>query len=422
MEPTFDGYIDAIHAEDRPRVLGSMKRAMVPHRQFSHEYRIELPGGALRWIHARGVGLADETGAFSGMEGTCQDITERRRAEELVRLGEERQELALRGADLGLWDWDVTSGKVVFDARWCSMLGYKADELPPRVETWRELLNPEDAPAVDAVLQPHLRGETSSYETEFRLRHKAGHWRWILARGNAVVRDAGGYALRMAGTHMDVTERKESQHALQSLLREKEALLREVHHRVKNNLQVITSLLRLEAARAGHSDTKDVLFAMKGRIHSMALLHESLYRSGTFAGVDLGSYLRQIATQSIRSLQISSCPVRLELDLMSIKVAMDQAIPCGLLVNELIANCLKHGFPEGWTGFVRVELHRVEGDGRLQLTVSDSGAGLPPDFTARRNGSLGLQLVSDLTRPLEGTLEIGPGPAAVFSVTFAASP
>jgi len=150
----------------------------------------------------------------------------------------------------------------------------------------------------------------------------------------------------------------------------------------------------------------------------MALLHETLYRSGTFAAIDLGSYLKQLATQSFRALLTDAGSVRLQLDLASVKVSMDQATPCGLLINELISNSLKHGFPEGRSGEVRIALHVVEGTQQVRVSVSDTGVGLPHDFEAKRGKSLGLTLVASLAKQLGGTLEIGAGPGAEFIVTF----
>ncbi len=217
---------------------------------------------------------------------------------------------------------------------------------------------------------------------------------------------------------VELDERRQAEAALQASLLEKEALLKEVHHRVKNNLQVITSLLRLEAARSAAPDTRTVLKAMQGRIQSMALLHETLYRTGTFAAVDLGDYLRQLTTQSFRAGGAPAGSVGLELELDSVVVGMDQAIPCGLLVNELISNSLKHGFPGDRAGTVRVELRAAGAGGRLRLRVVDDGVGLPPDFAARRVQSLGLELVTGLAEQLGGSLEIGPAPAAAFAVVF----
>jgi two-component sensor histidine kinase len=153
----------------------------------------------------------------------------------------------------------------------------------------------------------------------------------------------------------------------------------------------------------------------------MALLHESLYRSGTFAAVDLGSYLRQLSSQIFRALVIRPGAIQFHVELATIPVEMDQALPCGLIVNELISNALKHGFPGSRTGEVRIELHRVEGGAAVCLRVTDNGVGLPADFNLNQLQSLGLQLVSDLVTQLNGTLAIGPGPGAVFSVTFTPS-
>lgn len=215
----------------------------------------------------------------------------------------------------------------------------------------------------------------------------------------------------------DITERRLADEALRTSLQEKEALLREVHHRVKNNLQVITSLLRLESSRSGEPGTRSVLKDMQGRIRSMALLHETLYRTGNFARVDLADYLRQLALQLFRAQNDEASPVRLVLELESCSVGIDQAIPCALIANELLSNSLKHGFPNGRSGEVRLSLAPEPG-GSIRMAASDNGVGLPADFESRRGQSLGLQLVSDLVRQLGGGMEVLREPGATFSVTF----
>lgn len=196
----------------------------------------------------------------------------------------------------------------------------------------------------------------------------------------------------------------------------RKSLTREVHHRVKNNLQIITSLLRLESGRSEQPGTRAVLGEMQGRIRSMALLHESLYRSGVFASVDLGDYLAQLVTHAFRSQAQTNDAVRLVLALDPVHVGMDQATPCGLLVNELVSNCFKHGFPHGSEGEIRVELRAADDGRQLRLCVSDTGVGLPADFDAIRRQSLGLQLVEDLAAQIGGSLAVGPG--SLFSVRF----
>jgi len=214
-----------------------------------------------------------------------------------------------------------------------------------------------------------------------------------------------------------ITARKQAEEGLRASLQEKEALLKEVHHRVKNNLQVMTSLLRLETSRTSEPGARRVLKDMQGRILSMALLHETLYRTGIFGRVDLANYLQQLAGQLFRAHNASSAQVSLALELSPVQADIDQAIPCGLIVNELLANSLKHAFVKGQTGEVRLRLQQ-DAEGEVRLQVSDTGVGLPDDFEARRAGSLGLQLVSDLARQLGGRLEVGPRPGARFVVAF----
>jgi len=217
----------------------------------------------------------------------------------------------------------------------------------------------------------------------------------------------------------DITERKEAEASLKKSAQEKEALLKEVHHRVKNNLQVIMSLLRLEARQGRDPATQAVLREMQGRIRTMALLHEALYLSDNLAEIELSGYLRKLVTQLFRAHARETGGVRIELELAPVRMEIDRAIPCGLVVNELATNCLKHAFPDGRSGEVRIELQPVAGEPKLCLRVSDTGVGLPADFELGRSGSLGLRLVSDLARQLQGKLEVSSnGGGAAFSVTF----
>ncbi|MBK9442400.1 MAG: PAS domain S-box protein [Comamonadaceae bacterium] len=228
----------------------------------------------------------------------------------------------------------------------------------------------------------------------------------------------GGWNAKPAllGVSRDISQREADKQALQASLHEKEALLKEVHHRVKNNLQIISSLIRLEAGRSHQEEVQSVLGDMQGRIRSMALLHELLYRSQSLAQIDMGQYLRQLASQVFSANVPKRAPVDLTLDITPVSVTLDQAIPCGLLANELITNALKHGFPGEHSGGVRVEFCPVDALSRWCLTISDSGVGLPDDFESKRQASLGLQLASGLANQLGGELCVGPG--ARFSVSF----
>lgn len=230
---------------------------------------------------------------------------------------------------------------------------------------------------------------------------------------------AGLVAERTRDLQRELAKSAAAEESVRASLHEKEVLLSEVHHRVKNNLQVITSLLRLEASRSPEPMAQQVLRDMQRRIMSMALLHETLYKSGDFGRVDLDQYLRPLAAQLFRAAGAER--VELRIDLEPLPASLDQAIPCGLILNELLSNCMKHAFRDGETGQVRVTLAR-ESDGRVRLAVRDTGPGLPADFSERRRASLGLQLVEDLARQLGGGLEFANGPGAAVTVAFALTP
>ena len=350
------------------------------------------------------------------LESTREELTKRKQAEKALLEGQDRLNEAQRIAKVGSWGLDLVTNRLHWSAEIFRLFEIDPARYDATYEAFLNAIHPADRERVNDAYTTSLR-DRQPYRIVHRLLMADGRIKHVEEMCEPTF-SPDGKPLQSRGTVQDVTERVLAAEVIQLSLREKDALLNEVHHRVKNNLQVISSLLRMEAGRSAQPDTKSVLGEMQGRIQAMALLHESLYRSGTFAAVDLGAYLRQVAIQSFRTLTTSQGAVQLHVDLASVQVEMDQAVSCGLLVNELISNCLKHGFPAGRTGEVRLELQRVDGMPELRLRMSDTGVGLPADFEAKRGHSLGLQLVSDMARQLDGRLEIGPGPGAVFTVTF----
>ncbi|MBW7895518.1 MAG: PAS domain-containing protein [Opitutaceae bacterium] len=405
----------ALHPDDLDRVTESI---LVSAREFSpwhDEHRVVHRDGSVRWVRGNALPQKEPDGSVL-WHGYIQDVTETKQAE--LALESERRRLAdiINATNAATWEWNVQTGETKYNERWGSMLGYTPAELAPTtLDTWRSRIHPDDTAAAGMQAEEHLAGRRDHYECEVRLRHKAGHWIWVADTGQIIARDEHGRPLVMAGIHLDITERKQAEAAVRASLREKEALLKEVHHRVKNNLQVITSLLRLEAARHAEPQVKDVLREMQGRIRSMALLHETVYRADNVARVNLSIYLRQLTTQLFRAQNSPGERVRLKLDLTPVTVELDQAIPCGLIVNELVTNSLKHGFAGAQRGEVCVSLQPV-GRGAVQLVVSDTGAGLPVDFDLEKTDSLGLRLVTDLARQIGGELQFAAGPS--FMVTF----
>ncbi len=218
----------------------------------------------------------------------------------------------------------------------------------------------------------------------------------------------------------DVTAHKEVEIALLASVKEKMGLLNEVHHRVKNNLQIVFSLLRLEAGRSNTAETKAILTDMQNRIGAMALLHESLYMHGAYTSVNLNEYLQQLANQIFSASVIEPNAISLQFSMDTVRVSMDQATPCGLLVNELLTNCLQHAFPDGRSGQVALGLRKISDDGMLCLSIADNGIGIAAEIFQMKRKSLGMQLVHDLARQLKGTLECQTTNGTSYQIRFKA--
>jgi two-component sensor histidine kinase len=242
-----------------------------------------------------------------------------------------------------------------------------------------------------------------------------------ISLSGSVMRDEHGIEQGVVCVGHDLTNRKQTEEQLKATLLEKEALLMEVHHRVKNNLQVISSLLKFQSEYVMDEKVLEMFNESQGRIKSIALVHEKLYRSADLAKVDSSEYIRDLVWQSFRLHQVQSSASDLEMSIEDgIALGLDVAIPCGLIINELVSNALRHAFTENGEGGIFVALHS-QGD-QLILTVSDNGVGLPQDLDYQNAQSLGLQLVNTLVEQLDGTMEINTGgEGTAFRITFAQS-
>lgn len=461
-----ESWAEAIHPDDRKASdlasLGAFSG------EFGLDYRIIRPDGAVRWIESRGFPVL-ENGQIARVAGVAKDITERKIADEkIVHLSRvyamlsgintlivrvrDRDELFREACRIA-----VEAGG--FRMSLIAVVDPKTSTLTPTASAGKDegliaevaelLSHPEAAPRTmvarairdkapvvsnDSVNDPRLLLGRRYLESEVRsiailplliadeavgvLALYSGEVEFFHEAEMKLLGDLANDIAFCMGALRSRAHKEKADEALRASLSEKEALLKEVHHRVKNNMQVITSLLRLEANRIDHPTTRSVLRDMQNRILAMAALHEALYRSNNFAQVDLCSYLKQLTGQLARSSVASPGQVRFVLDLFPVGLELDQAVPCGLIVNELVSNAMKHGFPAGRPGEIRVGMEWAQG-GLLRLRVTDDGVGLSPDFETRRGKSLGLLLVTDLARQLGGSFRIGPGPAAVFEVSFA---
>jgi PAS domain S-box-containing protein len=218
----------------------------------------------------------------------------------------------------------------------------------------------------------------------------------------------------------DVTQRVADAEKIRQELREKESLLREIHHRVKNNLQVVSSLLGLQSRATEDDQTRGMFHESQNRVHSMALLHEILYQSNNLSRVNLPDYIRQIASYLFHSYGIRADRIRLLTNLQKVRLSLDAAVPCGLIVNELISNSLKYAFPDNREGEVRIELDEQPA-GMARLIVADNGIGFRSDIDWATSTSLGLRLVRTLAQQLGAAVEVKTSTGTEVRLTFASA-
>lgn len=215
---------------------------------------------------------------------------------------------------------------------------------------------------------------------------------------------------------MDALEKESAK--TQNSLREKEMLLREIHHRVKNNLQIISSLLSLQSRYLKDEQSVEMARESQDRIKAMALIHEKLYRSKDFANIEFNDYLRDLVNDLFASYKVNPSRIALNMDIENISLGIDTAIPTGLIVNELVTNCLKHAFPEGKDGEIRISLRSLSNNEK-ELIVSDNGVGFPESLDIKKAESLGLRMITNLTeRSLHGKVDIIKGNGTKFQIIF----
>jgi len=249
--------------------------------------------------------------------------------------------------------------------------------------------------------------------------HKDGTCRFLESNADPIL-DPTGHLRGYRGVDRDITERKQMEELILASLKEKEVLLQEVHHRVKNNLQVISSLLDLQSGNIVDESVQTAFNESKKRIHCISLIHEQLYRSDDFARIDLAGYTERLCASLLRSYGAEG-RIKGEVDLPERRLSLDAAIPCGLIINELVMNCLKHAFPDGRQGNLRISMELKE-DGMFVLRVKDNGVGFPSGVDIAHSSSLGLTIVATLARQLKGKVEFRSDGGAEVVVVFPESP
>jgi PAS domain S-box-containing protein len=331
--------------------------------------------------------------------GTVMDITERKRAEQALRMSEERLRLALDAGGMDAFELDPVTGVMLRIGGLQGALGLTAEE-QHLLKPFLKRVHPQDRAALQAAMDG-LSPQQPAYRAEYRFQGADGRWRWLLERSQRSF-GAAGEPGRITGVVVDVTERRHDEEAVRTSLAEKEVLLQEVHHRVKNNLQVVSSLLQLQRRQLPDPALQAAFSETESRVRAMALVHQRLYQQNTLSSLDFADYLRSLGGQLLQSFG-GERSVKVEYRLQRLKLPVGTAIPLGLIVTELITNALKYALAQRG-GVLGVEL-APDGEWGLQLVVSDDGPGLPEGFDPARSRGLGMRLVQTLSRQIDATLE-----------------
>ncbi|MEG3837421.1 MULTISPECIES: PAS domain-containing protein [unclassified Microcoleus] len=214
-EPTSAKLLKMCHPDDRELFQETVSLTISQGIAYKREFRFLHPSRQIIYVEGRGEAVFSETGEVIKLLGTVMDISDRKQAEAALQISEERFYLAFEGSAMGLWDWNLATGEVYFNPRWKMMLGYEVEEVENSFASWEQLVHPEDLSPAKAALNAHLEGKNPTYEVEFRMLTKSGEWKWILAQAKVMEHDASGNPLRMTGTHIDISDRKQAEVELQ---------------------------------------------------------------------------------------------------------------------------------------------------------------------------------------------------------------
>jgi two-component sensor histidine kinase len=259
-----------------------------------------------------------------------------------------------------------------------------------------------------------LRGEHQYFETKMIDRQNNVVWREIFLNP---IFDELGNLVEVAGIGLDITEKKLANEQIHNSLQEKEVLLKEVHHRVKNNLQVISSILNLQSSYVKDQSTLNILKESQDRIKSMAFIHESLYQTKDFSSINFSEYVVNLSQNLLHSYSSLEHEIKLNLDIQNVFLNLDLAIPCGLIINEIVSNALKYAFVDKKEDAeIMIKMH-LKGE-NLHLQIKDNGKGLPKHIDYRNTESLGLQLVVTLVDQLNGSIELDCTQGAHYNILF----
>ncbi len=406
-------YVDPADRDEMKRLLKKYGRVT------NFESRLRHRNGTYFWVSENINEIKDEDGTTIGYQGFNQDITKRKQAEDELRRRETLLRIAGNLARLGGWCVELGKNRVI----WSDQVA-KIHEMPvgysPAVEEGISFYAPEYRDRIRQVFSD-CADHGVPYDEEMQIITGKGRRIWIRTTGEAI-RDEAGVIRQVAGAFQDITEHKKLNEALQASLGEKEMLLREVHHRVKNNLAIIAALLEMQQEEVKDPAATAVIMDLDSRIRCIALVHEGLYQKKNLALIDFQDYLDSLL-QELRNSFAPGRNIRCTARAQGIRLGINLAVPCGMIINELVTNAFKYAFPEGKTCDDRdgpeiiVEVRKE--NGHYHIAVADNGTGFPEGVDLNNSPSFGLRLVRMIgAHQLGGKFKLHKSSGTRITLTF----
>ncbi len=348
---------------------------------------VPAPRFGNRHLSVRAFRVAEDLGLI------FTDITERKRIEEKLKQSEELLKHTQEISHVGSWSLDLENNELIWSDEAYKIFGIKPQEFKASYKTFLEAVHPDDRVMVDQTYKNAVKNK-KPYEVVHRVLRPNGEVLTVQEKSMEIV-DKTGKAVLSFGMVQDITERKKAEEALKNAAEEKEILLKEAHHRVKNNFTLVSSLLRMQSAKIKDPDDLEIFKESQNRVLIMARLHEILYQTEITGKVNMKAYLTKIISSLCGSYKVDANRIKVKSSIDKLELDSRTATSCGLIVNELFTNAYKYSFPDGRKGEINIILRSLEGD-EIELTVTDNGVGMPENVDFRDTETLGLHIVKML--------------------------